>query len=123
MNWKIVVGHHPAFSGGMHGASWGLIRYLADVLESSYGVRRLPLLNGHDHDLQHVAVDGIHYLTSGGGPAEPRTVAELPASGSLFSRSTLGFMAATPTKLGLRLPFVGAGMVSRCTSATVPNEA
>ena len=67
-DWKIVVGHHPVFSGGVHGASWGLIRYLKPMLEQ-YGVR--VYLNGHDHDLQHVAVDGVHYLTCGGG-SEPR---------------------------------------------------
>jgi tartrate-resistant acid phosphatase type 5 len=113
-DWKIVVGHHPVFSGGMHGASWGLIRYLKPMLEK-HGVR--VYLNGHDHDLQHVAVDGIHYLTSGGG-AEPRTVE--PASGSLFSRSTLGFMAATLTKSAFAFSFVGVDG-QPMYQATVPN--
>jgi acid phosphatase len=100
-DWKIVVGHHPVFSGGIHGASWGLIRYLKPMLEE-HGVR--VYLNGHDHDLQHIAVDGVHYLTCGGG-AEPREVEA--ASGSLFSRSTLGFMATTLTKSAFAFSFVG----------------
>ena len=100
-DWKIVVGHHPVFSGGVHGASWGLIRYLKPMLER-YGVR--VYINGHDHDLQHVVVDDVHYLTSGGG-AEPREVEA--ASGSLFARSTLGFMAVTLTKKAFSFSFVG----------------
>ena len=96
-----MVGHHPVFSGGVHGASWGLIRYLKPMLER-YGVQ--VYLNGHDHDLQHVVVDDVHYLTCGGG-AEPREVEA--ASGSMFSRSTLGFMAATVTKTAFSFSFVG----------------
>lgn len=99
--WKIVVGHHPVFSGGVHGASWGLIRYLKPMMEE-HGVQ--IYLNGHDHDLQHIVVDGVNYLTSGGG-AEPREVEA--ASGSLFCRSTLGFMAVTLTKTAFSFSFVG----------------
>lgn len=113
-DWKIVVGHHPVFSGGVHGASWGLIRYLKPMLEE-HGVR--VYLNGHDHDLQHIEVDGVHYLTSGGG-AEPREVDE--AAGSLFSRSTLGFLAATLTKSAFAFSFVGVDG-QPMYQATVPN--
>lgn len=115
-DWKIVVGHHPVFSGGLHGASWGLIRYLKPMMEE-HGVR--IYLNGHDHDLQHIAVDGIHYLTSGGG-AEPRDVEA--ASGSLFSRSTLGFLAATLTKAEFAFAFVGTD-ARPIYQATIQNAA
>jgi tartrate-resistant acid phosphatase type 5 len=115
-DWKIVVGHHPVFSGGVHGASWGLIRYLKPMLEE-HGVR--IYLNGHDHDLQHVAVDGVHYLTSGGG-SEPREAGE--ASGSLFSRSTLGFLAATLTTAEFSFAFVGTD-ARPMYQAVVPNAA
>ena len=30
-----------------------------------HGVR--VYLNGHDHDFQHIAVDGVNYITCGGG--------------------------------------------------------
>lgn len=100
-DWKIVVGHHPVFSGGAHGPSWGLIRYLKPMLEG-HGVR--VYLNGHDHDFQHIAVDGVNYITCGGG-ATPRAVHK--ASGSLFARSDLGFMAATLTKAAFSFSFSG----------------
>ena len=113
-NWKIVVGHHPVFSGGVHGASWGLIRYLKPMLEE-HGVR--IYLNGHDHDLQHIVVDGVNYLTCGGG-AEPREVEA--ASGGLFARSALGFMAVTLTKSAFSLSFVGVDG-QPMYEATIPN--
>lgn len=115
-DWKIVVGHHPVFSGGVHGASWGLIRHLKPMLEE-YGVR--IYLNGHDHDLQHIVVDGVHYLTSGGG-AEPREVEA--ASGSLFARSTLGFLAATLTRTEFSFSFVGVD-ARPMYQAVIPNAA
>jgi len=113
-DWKIVVGHHPVFSGGVHGASWGLIRYLKPMLEE-HGVR--VYLNGHDHDFQHIELDGVTYITCGGG-AEPREVEA--ASGSLFARSTLGFMAATLTKAAFSFSFVGVDS-QPFYSATVAN--
>jgi tartrate-resistant acid phosphatase type 5 len=115
-DWKIVVGHHPLFSGGVHGASWGLIRYLKPMMEK-HGVR--IYLNGHDHDLEHIAVGGIHYLTCGGG-AEPREIEA--AEGSLFSRSTLGFMAVTLTKAAFAFSFVGVDG-QPIYQSTVPNAA
>src|ERR1700690_841579 len=32
-----------------------------------YGVR--AYFNGHEHNLEHIAVDGVHYLTCGAGSA------------------------------------------------------
>jgi tartrate-resistant acid phosphatase type 5 len=115
-DWKVVVGHHPVFSGGVHGASWGLIRYLKPMMEE-HGVR--IYINGHDHDLQHIAFDGVHYLTSGGG-SEPREVEA--ASGSLFSRATLGFLAATLTKAEFSFSFVGVD-ARPMYQAVIPNAA
>ena len=96
-DWKIVVGHHPVFSGGMHGASWGLIRYLKPMLEE-HGVR--VYLNGHDHDLQHIAVDGVHYLTCGAGAEPHRTEA---ASGGLFAQGGSGLHGRDGDEGGLCL--------------------
>jgi acid phosphatase len=115
-DWKIVVGHHPVFSGGMHGASWGLIRYLKPMLEE-HGVR--VYLNGHDHDLQHIAVDGVHYLTCGAGAEPHRTAA---ASGGLFAQGALGFMAATVTKAAFAFSFVGVDG-QPMYGATIPTPA
>lgn len=64
-DWKIVIGHHPVYSeGASHGDTRELVRDLKPILER-HGVQLY--LNGHDHDLQHIVVNGISYVTSGAG--------------------------------------------------------
>lgn len=60
--WTIVVGHHPVYSGGEHGESKALIRSLKPLLEKH---RIDAYLSGHDHDLQHLYDENIHYFVSG----------------------------------------------------------
>ena len=101
--WKIVVGHHPVFSGGYHGNTPGLVRAVKPMLER-HGVA--AYLNGHDHDLQHIVVDGIHYVTCGtGADARPTSVVD----GSLFAASRLGFMAGVLTPKELSFAFMSDG--------------
>ena len=87
--WKIVVGHHPVFSGGRHGNTKQLVATLKPLLEQ-FGVR--AYINGHDHDLQHIEVDGVHYLTTGAG-AEARPTGKIPQT--LFAASDLGFLSVS----------------------------
>ncbi|MEP9385782.1 tartrate-resistant acid phosphatase type 5 family protein [Mesorhizobium sp. KR9-304] len=114
--WKIVVGHHPVFSGGDHGPTEGLVRDLKPLMDR-HGVQ--VYLNGHDHDLQHIVVDGVSYITCGGG-AKPRDVKAV--SGSLFARSELGFLAATVTKTAFHFSFVGTDG-QPMYKAMIPNAA
>jgi acid phosphatase len=61
-------------------------------------------LNGHDHDMQVIEVNGVHYVTSGAGS---RT---RPARGGPDSRfslgNTAGFLDADLTRHELRARFV-----------------
>ena len=66
--WKIVVGHHPVFSGEAGKSTPALRKWLRPLLEK-YRVQ--AYLNGHSHTLEHIAVGGVHHLTSGAG-ASPR---------------------------------------------------
>lgn len=92
-DWKIVVGHHPVFSKGRHGDTRELILDVQPLLER-YGVQ--VYLNGHDHDMQHIVVNGISYLTSGAG-SQPRPSGRGPATRfSLGNRS--GFLAVELTQ-------------------------
>jgi tartrate-resistant acid phosphatase type 5 len=63
--WKIVIGHHPIFSGGSeHGDQPELIRAINPLLEK----HRVPAyFNGHDHDLQHIVRGSVEYFTTGAG--------------------------------------------------------
>jgi tartrate-resistant acid phosphatase type 5 len=85
--WKIVVGHHPVFSGGKHGDTEALVVLLKPLLER-YGVQ--VYLSGHDHDLQHLVVGRVHYLVSGAG-AKPRS-ARRSAGTRFVIGDRLGFM-------------------------------
>jgi len=60
----IVFGHYPVFSDGSHGNN----RELYDVLMPIFRSHRVRMyVSGHDHSLQHLYRDGIHFLVSGAG--------------------------------------------------------
>jgi predicted phosphodiesterase len=63
--WKIVFGHHPVYSSGLHGSTTRLQKYLLPLL-SRHQVQLY--LNGHDHNYERTKpIDGTTYLTCGGG--------------------------------------------------------
>lgn len=97
--WKFVVGHHPIVSSGGHGGSRQLAARLGPLLER-HGVR--AYFNGHDHDLEHLRVNGVDYICSGAG-AGARAVKATPQS--LFSLPQPGFAACRLTGEVLRLRF------------------
>jgi tartrate-resistant acid phosphatase type 5 len=99
---KIVIGHHPVFSGGPHTVSSLLTRRLKPLFDR-HGV--LAYINGHDHNLQHIRVDGVHYLTSGSG-SDTAQVAS--TADTLFRSETLGFLAGTVSESGMTVEFFDA---------------
>lgn len=100
-DWRIVVGHHPVFSKGRHGDTPELVRDLKPLLERHH----VQLyLNGHDHDMQHLVVDGVNYVTSGAGS---RTRATRRGPATRFSvGDSAGFLAARLTREQFRGRFV-----------------
>lgn len=77
--WKIVYGHYPVFSSGMHGNSI-LLREKLHPLLVRYHVSLY--LAGHDHDYERFSpIDGVVYMISGGGGASLRNFRRIrPAS-------------------------------------------
>lgn len=69
--WLIVVGHHPVYSNGSHGDSKELVSTCAPLMQA-HGVHLY--LCGHDHDLQHLELEGLKtsFVLSGGGGARVR---------------------------------------------------
>lgn len=62
--WKIVIGHHPIYSGGEHGDTPELIETILPLLRE----HKVQLyLNGHDHDLQHLVAGNVNMICSGAG--------------------------------------------------------
>lgn len=98
-SWKIVVGHHPVFSGGTHGSTPVLIEHLKPLFEK-YGIG--AYINGHNHSLEHVVVSGVNYLTVG---ASAKATNARSIDGTRFARSAVGFMAAKLHRENLLVEF------------------
>ncbi len=72
--WKILVGHHPPYTDGIHAidADMNIVRtHVSPLLEK----HNVPLmLSGHDHDLQHIVVPDVktNFVVCGAGGASMR---------------------------------------------------
>ncbi|WP_421854478.1 purple acid phosphatase family protein [Novosphingobium sp.] len=98
--WKLVIGHHTIRSGGSgHGETPEMVEQVLPILQRR-GVT--AYIFGHDHDLQHIARDGLHYIGCGGG-SEVRPVAKV--EGTRFCAERSGFAAMTVGASGLSLEF------------------
>ena len=93
--WKLVFGHHTVFSGGDHGGTEELIAQLKPILDR-HGVQ--AYVNGHDHDLQHIEVDGMAYICTGAG-SEPRPVKAVTGTQFCLARSGYTTYDLTPDTL------------------------
>ena len=88
----IVVGHHPVYSNGAHGDTKELVKTLAPMMQDA-GVHLY--LCGHDHDLQHLELEGqkTSFVLSGGGGARVRelknTTRKMPFGTAVFGFSHL----------------------------------
>jgi tartrate-resistant acid phosphatase type 5 len=97
--WRIVVGHHPVYSGGEHGTTPELVERLLPVLRK----HQIQLyLSGHDHDLQHLVRDGLHCFVSGAG-SQVREAAAV--EGTRFARGVPGFLAVSLSVERVRAEF------------------
>ncbi|MEO7804228.1 MAG: metallophosphoesterase [Actinomycetota bacterium] len=63
---KIVVFHHPAFTSGRHPPVPGILKTWVPIFERHHVDL---VLNGHNHSYEHLIVNGIDYVVSGGGGA------------------------------------------------------
>lgn len=114
-DWKIVIGHHPVYSGGKPGApgsvaadnkgestpggSPDLIARL-DPLLQRHGVALY--LNGHDHDLQHVRRGVTDYVCTGAGS---KTRNHCDTEGSDFCSMQSGFIACLVNRQRIRVAY------------------
>lgn len=99
--WKLVFGHHPIFSGGEHGGTPDLMSSLKPLMQR-HGVQ--AYVSGHDHDLQHIEVDGIAYICTGAGSGS-RPVTK--TTGTIFCAAEPGFTAFEVSMNALRVDFHG----------------
>lgn len=112
--WKFVVGHHPIYSGSpFHGATAELQHHLLPILQAQ-SVH--AYFCGHEHDLQYLIAQDIHYIVSGSGSECRNTgVCEF----SRFSQSSLGFTAVSLAAEQMQLGFYNAdGQRIYCSTFT-----
>ena len=71
---------------------------------------------GHDHDMQHLKVDNVHYIIAGSGSkTRPTSMIE----GSLFAAAEVGFLKARLSSDMLEARWIGADQVV-LHSAVIP---
>jgi tartrate-resistant acid phosphatase type 5 len=87
--WKIVVGHHPIYSGGGHGDTPELIENILPLLQEH---KVQAYFNGHDHDLQHLVAGDLNLFDSGAGSQHTLT---FYTKRSKFAKSRSGFTAVS----------------------------
>ncbi len=115
--WKIVVGHHQLHTvTGQNHDYPEMIGPFKPLLDR-YGV--CAYINGHEHNLEHIAVDGVHYITCGAGSATSPVVTPPPGQ---FASDHHGFMTMRLEAAGLGFSFADdAGAV--LYQASIPRRA
>lgn len=117
--WKIVIGHHPIYSGGGmfgHGDTPELIENILPLLQEY----QVPVyFNGHDHNLQHLQAGAVNLFDSGAG-SRVRPVSKTEYT--KFADACSGFTAVAlqPDRMDVRM-IDDAGEVLYATS--VPRNA
>ena len=61
-----AIGHHPIYSAGDHGDHPGLLAKFLPLFQKHSVASYIA---GHDHDLQHIQMQGFNYVVSGAGYA------------------------------------------------------
>lgn len=109
--WKIVIGHHPIYTALAPEADYDhdqpdLIARLDPVLRK-HGIQ--IYINGHDHNLQCVTMDGLTYVTNGAGSETYQATSAVIRGG--FVSGNHGFM--TMALSSQRLDFALVDMSGR----------
>ncbi len=104
ISWRVVYGHHPIFTSGIHRADPYVKRLQRELLPvlKDHGVD--VYLAGHDHDLEHLRAEGVELFIAGGGGEEVRSVHHRDPH-SLAAASKHGFLdlGASAKRLEVRL--------------------
>lgn len=111
----LVMGHHPVYSNGIHGDTKALLEGWEPLFQKH---KVHAYLCGHDHDLQHLELEGkfTSHILSGGGGAKIRQLdnseRKMP-----YGLGILGFshINVQPDALTIAHHGVDGGLLHRCT--------
>lgn len=103
--WKVVFGHHPAFSGSVkRGDSQRMLERIVPTLSRG---KVDVYLAGHDHSLQFIGpVDGVRYVVSGGGGGHDNPDAVTWRDQAQFAATGGGFVAMRLTASSAVIEFI-----------------
>ncbi len=104
--WKIVVGHHPVYTGGWRKTSKDIanMKTFLEPIFDKYAVD--VYLAGHEHHLEHTKPAGhvTHHIIS--GAASEARPAEKHPDGGLFIAATQGFATFSVNKDQILVQFI-----------------
>jgi tartrate-resistant acid phosphatase type 5 len=97
IKWKIVVGHHPMYTGSDKRRNSYDTRATRGSLKSILEKYKVyAYIAGHDHSLQHIVPAGVTHHFVSGAASEATQVGKLPES--KFAASQYGFMVFSVTR-------------------------
>jgi hypothetical protein len=104
-DWTIVQGHFPIHSctTGEHGDTRKLITQIQPLLEAA---KADAYFSGHDHILQHIEINGVHYHGSGAGGKRHSGFNKQYKGLEGVADGAFGFMRHNGTKTELTTTFV-----------------
>ncbi|WP_430612921.1 metallophosphoesterase [Flavobacterium sp. JP2137] len=107
IKWKIVVGHHPLYSGGKRKKSPDTIAFAAQFADIFDRYQVDAYLCGHEHDLQIIKPEG-RYTTQflSGAASEVRPSGQ--TEGTLFAQAEAGFMTFSISEKDMLIQVVNA---------------
>ncbi len=85
IRWRIVYGHHPIYTSGVHINERRIGALRRELLPVLVAAHVDVYLAGHDHDMEHLRADGIDFLICGAGGAKIRGMGRLQPQ-SVFSK-------------------------------------
>ncbi len=107
---KVVFAYRPIYSSSLSGGEDKTLRDLWVPLFKQYGVR--VVLSGEEHAYEHLYVDGIHYIVTGGGGAPLIAPPDLIADGTVFRRyGMLHYIRLSVTSTVLRVEAIPVASV------------
>lgn len=103
VDWKIVIGHHPLYTGGKRKDEENFVRNHVEPLLEKHNVSLY--FAGHEHDLQHIkpSQKKTHHVISGAG-SDIRPTGEL--NGTVFAKAVNGFVSSAITRDSIYSQFV-----------------
>ena len=72
IKWRIVYGHHPMMTSGVHLNERRIAELRTELLPVLKAAKVDVYICGHDHDMEHLRADGMEFFICGGGGAKLR---------------------------------------------------